>query len=520
MGRSLLLLRALRRALVPIAVLVSGGMALAVAAEDWSGIYGIRSRTDARELRVEPNDDGTYLVSASVSRAVAPHCLGGVDDSVGRLQGGRIVTVPPRGESCSLTITRTATGMSVREGAGCSGSHGMACDFNGDYPRLGGASLPASQASAAGKAAPESGSGWLVGAWVAEGRYCESSAPISLKADGTYFSGPEIEGRWRVANGSIALNYTVGGLDEKRSPVRRETHAVRRTGPDDMMLDAVRYKRCPEGGGAEPWHPQAGKPGPRAPAAGSARRPAAAGGGGRSDLGRPLSDYTELYNPAQFNLLFAAVSPRPNYEMLAKEYATLAVGGFMGGDTAYTCQLRRGCDAAMWQNSRDYARGADSFRTRDAFTALQPRLAEGVAAFKASPYAWVITGGGIDHYDFARRGFPVRALMGRFQMASVSMNESKAFVWSNPTQASFASVPDEALARQIETMITNKTIALRIYFVAQSAVANQNIPAVSIRTNNGILSHSSTNFYDGINARVTRVQFVDQRGRTLLDYAP
>lgn len=519
--------------LVAVPLLASAGLAWAVASDGWVGTYGGRARGDSEQLKILPGDAGMYKVFASVD-TTSPPCSALLGTVVGRLQGGRIVTLPPRGESCSLTIARTPGGVSVRESAGCSDMHGQACSFDGEYPRLAaaGGSTPApSPGAIPTRPAPGgagSATGWLLGGWVAEGHYCASDASIKFNGDGSYFSG-QINGRWRVAGGTISMVYRDSEEDAPRGPERRETHAIRQTAPNDMVLDQKRFRRCSPTGDSEPWHPNANdnrRSGPAATVRGPGTNPVRPQASGafpqsravRSNQSRPLADYTEIYNPAQFNFLYVALSPRPDFDKLAKEYHNLAAGGFMSSDNDSACERTRGCEMRLWQNSRAYDRATDSFRRHDAFETLQPLLEQRVAPFRAAPLAWFTTGGGIDHYDFARGGFPVTAFKSALRFGQDSMDNDKLFLWTNGERFAFVPVADRNLAREIENLVATNQIALRVYFVARSADAKQHHTLAGLQTDRGRLSISAPGTFEAINAVVNRAQFVDPHGRVLIDY--
>ena len=87
---------------------------------------------------------------------------------------------------------------------------------------------------------------WLIGAWAPQGAYCASSGPIMFKEDGTYFSGTDVAGQWSV--GTSTITFVQRGK-------RPSSPQFARLGPDELRIEATRFKRCPTDGGPEPWHP-------------------------------------------------------------------------------------------------------------------------------------------------------------------------------------------------------------------------------------------------------------------------
>ena len=189
------------------------------------------------------------------------------------------------------------------------------------------------------------------------------------------------------------------------------------------------------------------------------------------DANKSLSDYPELDSGNQVMFLYIAASKLPpDYEKLAASY------------------------------SSEYRSTSDSFRKNDLLQAIKPQLDQKLALAAANPYGWMdIDDAKLGAYDFARKGFPVGEFDdGRYRY--FYDNSDYKIGWINPGQVAFAPVPDEALARKIESMRSgySNQPKLKVYFFAQSAdLDGQKV---------GVL--------------VTRVQITDKSGRVLVEYGP
>lgn len=197
--------------------------------------------------------------------------------------------------------------------------------------------------------------------------------------------------------------------------------------------------------------------------------PASTPGLPRPDMKKPLGDYPELQSGQQIMFLYTAASRLPpDFAKLAEHY------------------------------SRDYRNTSDSFRKNDLLQAIKPQLEQQIAAAAASPYAWMPVGNAqLGAYDFERKGFPVNEFDNDGQRY-FNDNYGYKLSWANRDQVRFATVPDEAQARELESLRTRHRLGLKVYFFAQSANLN-----------------SQT-----IEAHVTRVQVVDRDGRVLAEYGP
>ena len=189
------------------------------------------------------------------------------------------------------------------------------------------------------------------------------------------------------------------------------------------------------------------------------------------DAGKPLSTYAELDSGNQLMFLYVAASRLPpDFTKLARSY------------------------------SKEFRNTSDSFRQNDLLQAIKPQLDQRIAQARADPYGWMdVDNAELGAYDFQRKGFPV----GAFEEGSYRYfydNSDYRLGWANGPQLAFAPVPDEAIARQLESMRTgySNTPRLKIYFFAQSADLDN----------------------ERVKALVTRVQITDKSGRVLAEYGP
>ena len=190
------------------------------------------------------------------------------------------------------------------------------------------------------------------------------------------------------------------------------------------------------------------------------------------DATRPLSSYPEVDSGMQIMFLYVAASRLPpDVVKLAETY------------------------------SSEYRETNDSFRKNDLMQAIKPQLEEKIAIAKAMPYGWmeIDDSDNLGAYDFERKGFAIEEFQSeRYRYINDAYQYKLS--WANHGQVAFAPVPDEAVARQLESMRTNYSNKprLKIYFFAQSADLNE----------------------QKVNAIVTRVQITDKSGRVLAEYGP
>ena len=194
------------------------------------------------------------------------------------------------------------------------------------------------------------------------------------------------------------------------------------------------------------------------------------------DPDKPLSSYPELTSGQQVMFMYVAASRMPpDFEQLASTF------------------------------SREYRQSNDAFRKNDLMQAIKPQLEQGIAQAADHPYAWVeVDDASLGSYDFERGGFTVGEFTRDHYRYFNDVNPYEAtrfgYTWANRDQFAFAPVADEAVARKLESMRTQRRDKprLKVYFFAQSADLNQ----------------------DRVHALVTRVQITDRNGNVLFEYGP
>lgn len=105
--------------------------------------------------------------------------------------------------------------------------------------------------------AASSGATSIIGAWVQETGYCASGDPVLFERGGGYRnSGGDLAGNWSLSGDTLTIVFsevdpTTGDAVGRR---QRGVMRVTRVNANEIRLNETRYRRCPENGGAEPWH--------------------------------------------------------------------------------------------------------------------------------------------------------------------------------------------------------------------------------------------------------------------------
>lgn len=135
--------------------------------------------------------------------------------------------------------------------------------------------------------------------------------------------------------------------------------------------------------------------------------------------------------------------------------------------------------------SSEYRGTSDSFRKRDLLEALKPRIDASVAEAGRFGYVAMNIDGGnlLGKYDFERKGFPVKPLADASSTRYFTDNPAYQLGFGNSQEFAFLMVPDEARARQIETLVSKfESMNLRVYaFINDANPANQHVSAVITR---------------------------------------
>ncbi len=159
----------------------------------------------------------------------------------------------------------------------------------------------------------------------------------------------------------------------------------------------------------------------------------------QADKATPFTQYIELTDGSQIELMYYAYSGMPvPWEKLAEK------------------------------KSSEYRSETDGFRRNDMLKAIQPRLAEDIERFKAKRYFVIQTSGGLGHYDFSTKSFPLSGI--KPDQAYSFSGES----WIRPVNASSflrLKMDDETKAKELEALVSKSWAdgGLKIYFFAQDA---------------------------------------------------
>lgn len=143
--------------------------------------------------------------------------------------------------------------------------------------------------------------------------------------------------------------------------------------------------------------------------------------------------------------------------------------------------------------SDDYRRMQDAFRKNDLLAALKPRIDEGIAHARQSPYLiWDSSESSLlDHYDFDSKSFPVRASVLRPTAYGYFNGSRYKIAFSAEPEFQRLKVEDEVLARHIESMIGKyPPLRAKVYAFAQdgepdSLILRCKIVAIKILTADG-----------------------------------
>jgi len=123
------------------------------------------------------------------------------------------------------------------------------------------------------------------------------------------------------------------------------------------------------------------------------------------------------------------------------------------------------------ESSDEYQRTSDNFRKHDLLAALTPQYQAQIVDAKAHPYVmWQADWTNLQHYDMARRGFPLAdSLLSEGGSGYMSDVRGYNFLLSNSEGFRFLPVEDEARAREIEGLMGKTSFPIRIYAFVQAA---------------------------------------------------
>lgn len=222
--------------------------------DPWIGEYG--GRGDGAEMMLTiaaRGAPGRYAVSATLIGDDG-HC-GGSLEGTGTAAGNRMTLTAPLGADlqCRMTFTRQGSTLTIARSDACAHASGRSCGFGDSVTRNGRDPAVSSVRGGAPSSQPS-----IIGVWVHQGGYCASGDPLVFEAGGGYRnSGGDLDGRWSLAGNTIAvfvrdIDLTSG---EPEGSIRREMMRLSHVNANEIRLNQTRMRRCPAGGGAEPWHP-------------------------------------------------------------------------------------------------------------------------------------------------------------------------------------------------------------------------------------------------------------------------
>ncbi len=193
-----------------------------------------------------------------------------------------------------------------------------------------------------------------------------------------------------------------------------------------------------------------------------------------------------------------AALPKPAFATPLAQYENLESGNQLMFQYYARSGLPVDHEALARHVSREYAQTSDTFRQRDLLNALKPRIDASLAQAAANPYLRIDIANEtlISAYDFARKGFPLKALQDN-SFRYFHDNSSFRLAFANGQQVDILPVADENLAREIETLRAKyASMTLKVYAFA----------------------HESDTSRQTVKALVTHLILTDKQGRTLLSY--
>lgn len=186
----------------------------------------------------------------------------------------------------------------------------------------------------------------------------------------------------------------------------------------------------------------------------------------KADPATPLDQYVKLTSGNQLMFMYFGLSNMPvDYEEIAKHY------------------------------SQDFERTSDAFKKQDILKALTPKIDSEIANAKQQRYFIVDTEVSLGSYDFNQKSFSVKNGLSPNAYFYFYNNSEYKYSFTNGDQFGALKVVDEALARQIESMLSKQRMKLVFYAFAQDADPS---------------NHE-------IKSQIVKVKLLDGRGNELLN---
>lgn len=186
-----------------------------------------------------------------------------------------------------------------------------------------------------------------------------------------------------------------------------------------------------------------------------------------ADKAIPLTQYQELSSGKQLMFSYLAVSTMPvNYEKIASSI------------------------------SPEFQRENDEFKKRDILNALKPGIDKEMVKAKSGQYYFMRLSDNLDKYDFSSKSFGNQAFSDGDSFRYFNDNSEYKLKFANSAAFNKVNVPDEQLARTIETLRTQyQGVRIVVYFFVNDTELG------------------STN----VKAEITKVQVTDGKGNVLTE---
>ncbi len=171
-----------------------------------------------------------------------------------------------------------------------------------------------------------------------------------------------------------------------------------------------------------------------------------------ADASVPLSNYVNLESGKQIMYLY--------YALLGKQV---------------------NYDEAATAMSPQYSAESDPFKKRDMLATLKPQIDDGISRSKGWRYFFSKEDANLSHYDLTQKGFNINNGYGSDNYSYFYDVPQYTYSYSNGDGAShFLSIPDENLARKIESM--RGSLSLKFYgFMQVSDPDNKRVKAQLVR---------------------------------------
>ncbi|WP_175994702.1 hypothetical protein [Burkholderia vietnamiensis] len=203
-----------------------------------------------------------------------------------------------------------------------------------------------------------------------------------------------------------------------------------------------------------------------------------------------------------FSALTATAAPQPDLSISPDRYEMLQSGNQLMFQYYALSGVPVDYQSAARYMSEEYRQTSDTFRQQDLLKGLRPRIDAALAHAKANHYFRMdidMTGSSkLSAYDFKNKGFYVDDVFDEGAFRYFGDNQHYRLEFTNSTRYKFLPVPNEGVARTIESIRSkHESLTLRIYLFANEV--------------NG--------FNEQTKSVITRVALLGQGGQVLTSYA-